>query len=151
LPRRRGAATEAHAEARRALRHLQDLIEDSDVPRREIETRSGFTRGYLAQLLCGNIDLKLSHLAQILAALGKTPARFFGGLYPVHPPRRRGPRNPAQLVVTRDVANVYGYGVESVRELRLRLAHCEEALWELKASGVLEELGSAEGTEDEIR
>lgn len=134
------------------MRHLQDLIEDSDVPRREIEARSGFTRGYLAQLLCGNIDLKLSHLARILAALGKTPARFFGGLYPVPPPRRRGPRSRTRLVVTRDIADIYGCGVESVRELRLRLAHCEEALWELKTSGILDdELGSAEGTEDEIR
>jgi len=149
LQRRRGAATEAFAQTRRALRHLQDLVEDSDVPRREIEVRSGFTRGYLAQLLCGNIDLKLSHLERILDALGKAPGRFFAGLYPSYPARRRGSRSRTRLVVTRDVADVYGYGVESVHELRLRLTRCEEALWELKTSGALEELGSADRSEDE--
>lgn len=149
MQRRQGAATEAFAQTRRALRHLQDLIEDSDVPRRKIEAQCGFSRGYLAQLLCGHIDLKLSHLGRILDALGETPGRFFIGLYPLLPACRRRPRSKARLVVTRDVADVYGCGVDSLRELRLRLARCEEALWELKTSGLLEELDSADGSEDE--
>ncbi len=131
------------------MRHLRDLIEDSDVPRREIEARSGFSRGYLAQLLCGNIDLKLSHLARILDSLGTSPGHFFAELYPYWPPRRRSARRRASLVVTRDVADIYGYGVESVRELRQRLERCEATLWELKTSGALEDLEPGERNEDE--
>jgi transcriptional regulator with XRE-family HTH domain len=141
---RRREAEEAFAQTRRALRYLRDLIEDSDVPRREIEVKSGFSEGYLAQLLCGNIDLKLSHLVRILDALGTSPEDFFAELYPAWPPRRRTSRHKASLVVTRDVVGIYGYAVESVHELRQRLERCEEALWELKASGVLEELERGE-------
>lgn len=145
LERRREAADKAFAQTRRALRQLRDLIEDSDVPRREIEDRSDFSRGYLAQLLCGNIDLKLSHLARILDSLGTPPGRFFARLYPRGPRRRLGSRQKSRLVVTGAVG-VYGYGVESVHELRRRLERCEAALFELRASGALEEL---ERTEDE--
>jgi transcriptional regulator with XRE-family HTH domain len=134
LPRQRGpVAAEAVAQTRRALRHLHDLLEDSGIPRREIEDHCGFSRGYLAQLLGGNIELKVMHLALILDALGSSPAPFFRELYPRSPPpRQRHPRVVEGLVVSRDNLNVYAYGVESIRELRQRLERCEAALWELK-------------------
>lgn len=148
MQRRRGAATEAFAQTRRALRRLQDLIEDSDVPRRQIEVQSGFTRGYLAQLLCGHIDLKLSHLERILEAVGEEPGRFFVSLYPSHPPPRRRPRRRSRRVLTREVADIYGCGLDSLRELRSRLARCEETLGELLRSQDFEELAAARSEDD---
>jgi len=129
---------EPAAETRRALAYLRDLVEDSDIPRSEIERRLGFSRGYLAQLLTGNMDLKLWQLIAILDTVGKTPAKFFAELFPRRPPGqlsgRRRPVTVAGLTVTRDVVLVYGFGLDAIRDLRRRLERCERALAKLQAS-----------------
>ncbi len=121
-------------EAQRVLRHLRDRVEDSDLPRREIERRLGLHGGYLSQLLSGGIELKYWHLIAVLEAIGYPWARFFAEVFPRRG-RRRSPQLAARLRVNRDVVRIYGIGVETVRDLRRRLERCEELLLRLDSGG----------------
>jgi len=136
-PQPKQLQTEASEQTRLILDHLRDMVEDSDIPRREIEDRAGFSRGYLTQILGGRAPLKLAHLAAILEGIDASFASFFGEVFPSWPPRRgqRGYRLPA---VNRNVLGVYGHGLTSVHEFRERLARCEDALGKLKANGMLD-------------
>ena len=117
---------------KRLRRRLRDLVEDSDVPRRQIDARLGHAPGYLSQLLAGTIDLKYRHVMAILEAIDLPPHRFFEEVYPLPEPKL--PSEPstaltAALQVNPDVVGVYGLGIETVRELRHRLESCEAALF----------------------
>lgn len=135
---------EPAAETHRALAYLRDLVEDSDIPRSEIERRLAFSKGYLSQLLTGSIDLKLWQLVAILDTIGKTPTKFFSELFPrrrpAQSPIRRNSRTAAGLTVTRDVVLVYGFGIDAIRDLGRRLDRCEKALTKLHRCGVLDRL-----------
>ena len=111
---------------REVLEHLKDLIEDSDIPIFEIEKKVGFSRGYLSQILCGNIDLRYWHLLAVLRVLEIDVAKFFAGVFPNESQSKAV--KAAFGRVTRDVVDVYGVGVESLQELRQRLDHFEQAL-----------------------
>jgi Helix-turn-helix len=56
-------------------------------PRRtaEIERRAGFGQRYLAQLMRGQIALKVEHVYAILEALGLDPMEFWAGVHGVRP------------------------------------------------------------------
>lgn len=131
-------------EVRRALERLRLLIYVSPLSQRQVEKNAGFSRGYLSQLICGNIDLKFGHLIRILDATGIDPGVFFADLYPRRPPRtaalapveRRAPAaaaDPSRL----QLARLYGLGLESLEELYERLDRCEDAFSELEAMGIL--------------
>ncbi|RMH16031.1 MAG: XRE family transcriptional regulator [Acidobacteria bacterium] len=135
---------EPHAETRRVLRHLRDVIEDADMTQRQIESRAGFSRGYLSQLLAQNIDLKYRHVLAVLEAVGIAPATFFARVFP--PPESRPPRGrPLELPPDHQAANVYGFGIEAVQELRQRLERCEDALVTLHESGVIDDGSPRDG------
>ena len=134
--------TDSIDEADRVLALVRDLVEDSDLGRGEIERRAGLSRGYLARILSGRVDLKLWQLIGLLEALDRNPAEFFASAFPrPRPPSaRRDPRTVADLTVNKDIVRVYSMGIESVRELRTRLERCERALAELRESGWLDEI-----------
>lgn len=119
-------------EVRRLRRRLQDLVDDSDVPRWRVDDRLGHAKGYLSQLLAGTIDLRFSHLIGVLDAIGCPPRRFFHFAFP---PRlasgqrpRRYRRVEALLRTDPEVVAVYALGIETVRQLGRRLERCERAL-----------------------
>ena len=121
-------------EIKRVLGRLRDFVEDSDIPRREIDARLGRAEGYLSQLLAGTIDLTYGHLIDVLAAIDCPPQRFFGDVYPLLRPRAKGPPISAlarALRIDKEVIGVYGLGVEAVHELRGRLTRCESTLREI--------------------
>lgn len=123
-----------------ALSHLRDVIEDHDLLQRDVEERVGWRRGALSRLLNGRVDLRVRHLETLLGALGVSPAEFFGHLFarPAHPMPGKA---VAYLEVGGDVVNVYSFGIRAVRELSLRVDHCERALSKAARSGVLDECG----------
>ncbi len=123
---------EINLEARRIRRRLRDLVEDSDVPRWQVDQQLGHSKGYLSQLLAGTIDLKYRHLIAVLDAIQCTPGGFFQEVFPRLGPggrqARRNPRLEAMLKTDPDVVGVYSLGIEAVQELRRRLERCEQAL-----------------------
>lgn len=124
-------------ETARVLRRLADLVEDSDLRRYEIEDRAGFNKGYLSQLLWGNVELKVWHVHALLGALGRNPAEFFGALFPMpRPPMSAA--TATGLRVNADVVCIYSLGIEAVESLRARLDVCEQGLRRLLADGLLE-------------
>jgi len=131
---------------RRVLRHLRDLIEDTELTQAEIERRAGLSAGYLGQLLGGRVDLKFRHVLAVLAVLAVPASRFWGAVFPrAHrqlPYLSHGhwPAVTTQLGGQQEVVRLYGFGIESVERLRRRLESCESDLVELLESGLLEEL-----------
>ncbi len=114
------------------LDHLRDVIEDSDVPRRQIDEHLGHSAGYLSQLLAGTLDLKYWHLIGILDAIDCPPKVFFAGAFPLPGPRPSKHPHPAleaALTIDRSMVGIYGFGVDAIRELRQRLEGVEEALY----------------------
>ncbi|MEM7583707.1 MAG: hypothetical protein AAF560_10040 [Acidobacteriota bacterium] len=130
MPRQRGVE--------QLLEHLRDVIEDSDVPRREIDRRLGHSSGYLAQLLAGTLDLKYWQLIAILDVIDFPANEFFAGAFPLPKPSLSRPADPAMaaaLAIDRSIVGVYGFGVDSVRELRLRLERVERTLYGDESGG----------------
>ncbi len=124
------------AETERILRHLRAQVEDSDLAHREIESCAGFTSGYLSQLLGGHIDLKLVHIFAIMEAVGRDPGVLFRSLYGASVrTTEQGVAETLNLPEDRDLASVYGIGIESLGNLRARLERCEDVLTDLKDSG----------------
>lgn len=72
-------------ETERILRLLEAAVQISCIPRRQLETRLGVSRGYLTQVFKGKIELKLRHVEAILAEVGLSPATFFELAYPREP------------------------------------------------------------------
>ncbi len=142
-------ASGASAETLRTLGYLRDLIEDSDLARSEIEDRSGFSRGYLSRLLNAQIDLKLRHLETLLEALGIAAGQFFNELYPRRRERlqRRATSPLPQLKVSSDVVRIYGFGIESIQQLRRRLEECETVIETVAKSRVVRSLSTGDSSD----
>ncbi len=134
----------AAKELRRLLEHLRLLVYLSPLRQRQIEERASFSRGYLSQLLCGNIDLKFQHLVRILNATDTAPDTFFSELYPAAPAalranlqRFRSRSEPFDASLREQLLRMYGMGLESLADLSERLERCEDAFSELETRGVL--------------
>jgi transcriptional regulator with XRE-family HTH domain len=126
----------------RILERLRIRILRSDLTQRAVESRVGFSRGYLSLLLNGTVELKYWHLLAILHAMELEPSEFFGELFP----RRHHPAleslddvasRSEEGSLTFELAGLFGMGLETVVTLRERLALCEEAIDELTDLGVL--------------
>lgn len=132
-------------EVRRLLQRLRLLIYLSHLNQRRVEERAGFSKGYLSQLLCGNIDLKYHHVITILRAAEIDPSAFFADLYPRRPNALlqtadglHRPATPIDQPLHLKLAKLYGMGLESMDDLAERLERCELAFSELEAMGVLD-------------
>ena len=120
---------EIDSEVRRIRHRLHAQVEDSDVPRHQVDRQLGHSNGYLSQLLAGTIDLKYRHVIAVLDAIGCPPPRFFQDAFPRRQKNpRRNPRLEAMLKTDPDVVGVYSLGIEAVQELRQRVERCEQAL-----------------------
>src|SRR5258706_13243170 len=69
---------------------LKHVIRSSDFSARAIERQLGMSGGYISRLTSGRLELKTSHLFDILDALGLTPNEFFALAFPLRP----GVRSP---------------------------------------------------------
>lgn len=120
---------------------IRRMLDDSGLSQRVVERRSGFSPGYLSQLLSGRRDLKLWHVLAILGALERPPGELFGRVYP----ERRFPAleqfrktsRPLSEETDELLERLYGSGVESLNDLRRRLARCERAVAELEGLGLV--------------
>lgn len=131
-------------EVERIRDQLRLIIHQAPMTQRQIERLASFSKGYLSQLMCGNIDLKYHHLMTILNATGVTASEFFAELYPERPShllsalanfRRRS--QPLDQQVRLQLTRLYGLGLASLDELSERLDRCEDALAELESLGIL--------------
>ncbi len=141
---------EQEKEIIRILEAIRQRIRDSPLNQRKIEECSGFSRGYLSQLLNRNLELKVVHLLAILDALGIEPAAFFRDLYP--DPRRPGlahferqAQEGARPASHRhEMDPLHSVGLASLRTLRERLERCEDAVAQLEDLGVLAQVANPE-------
>lgn len=131
------------SEVRRTLERLRFLIYMSSLNQRQVEARAGFSKGYLSQLLGGNIELKFRHLIAILDAAGVEPGAFFADLYPRRPNRLlqaldgfQSRSRPFDRPLRIQLARLYGIGLESLADLCERLDRCEDAFSELESMGI---------------
>jgi len=69
---------------------LKHVIRSSDFSARAIERQLGMSGGYISRLTSGRLELKTSHLFDILDVLGLTPNEFFALAFPLRP----GVRSP---------------------------------------------------------
>lgn len=127
-------------EIRLIVQELRRIIKRSEHSQREVEELAGFSKGYLSQLLAGNLDLKIWHVLSILKAFEISPADFFERIYPSKArlaPMEEFAAGSAPLADDLDqaFATLQRVGVESLSDLRRRLEHCEKALARLEAQG----------------
>lgn len=124
--------SEAAHQTREVLDRLRLLIHYSPEIQRNIEQRAGFSRGYLSQILTGNLPLRVEHLLALVLALDLEPAEFFDGLFterryqmrrPGGPPRRRD----ATQALSLELAKRYGVGLDSLDDLLRRLEDYESS------------------------
>ncbi|MCP4658838.1 MAG: helix-turn-helix transcriptional regulator [bacterium] len=131
------------AEATQALEEIRKMVKDSELSQRMVEDRAGFSRGYLSQLLARNLDLKLWHVLAILDVLDRNPGEFFSTVYPGsrHPALEqfKSRSQPLPPEVDDVLARLYKFGVESLDDLRKRLARCEQAVSQIEAKGYLDD------------
>ncbi len=132
-------------EVERIRDRLRLVIHQAPMTQRQIEERAGFSKGYLSQLMCGNIDLKFHHMVTILGAAGVSISDFFGELYPERPSRLLGAlasfrrrSQPLDQQVRLQLTRLYGLGLASLDDLSERLDRCEDALAELESLGIFE-------------
>jgi transcriptional regulator with XRE-family HTH domain len=69
------------AEVSRVAEALREAIRKAKRSQRQVEQALGQGKGYLSQLLGGNVDLKLKHVFAILGVLEIEPDEFFVSLY----------------------------------------------------------------------
>ncbi len=72
---------------------LKHVIRVSGLSARAIERQLGLSGGYISRLTSGRLELKASHLFDILDALGLTPNEFFSIAFPLRP----GVRSPLMI------------------------------------------------------
>jgi transcriptional regulator with XRE-family HTH domain len=68
-------------ETQRLADVLRETIHRSKISQRQIERTLGQGKGYLSQLLSGNVDLKVKHVFAVLAVIGVEPEEFFQEIY----------------------------------------------------------------------
>src|SRR5437660_519096 len=68
-------------EVQRVAEALREAIRRRKVSQRQIERVLGQGKGYLSQLLGGNVDFKLKHVFAVLEVLGLAADEFFLGIY----------------------------------------------------------------------
>jgi transcriptional regulator with XRE-family HTH domain len=102
------ASDEQVARVRDALR---DIIRRRKSSLKQVEQALGQGKGYLSQLLGGNVDIKLKHVFGILSVLGADPDEFFLDLY-----GRSDPLGAVRSLVSR----------AELDEIKLRLARLED-------------------------
>ena len=61
---------------------LQRRVRMADKTQRAIEQDNGYAKGYLSQVLHGNITLTARHILGILMSLDISPTRYFAELFP---------------------------------------------------------------------
>ncbi len=120
---------------------MHRAIRAAPFSQRQVERRAGFSRGYLSQLLAGNVDLKVRHILSVLDALGIAPGQFFASLYP-----RTGraalsafQNRHGQEAFTKadDLDAFHELGIESLAGLRQRLERCERVVAQLEGLGIV--------------
>ena len=139
---RSGAREAANDMTQRILERLQLRIRRSKLTQSAIESRLGFSRGFLSNIFSGVVEIKYWHLLAILEAMGLEPSEFFRELFPRH-------RVPA-LEALDDMAHrseegSLGYelmrlfvsGIETFHGLRDRIERIEEALDEARDLGLI--------------
>lgn len=70
---------------------LKHVIRTSGLSARAIERQLGLSGGYISRLTSGRLELKMSHLFDILDVLGLTPNEFFSLAFPLRPGGARSP------------------------------------------------------------
>ena len=139
---RSGPSVDPKGMTLRILERLHLRIRRSRFTQRTIESRVGFSRGYLSQILGGTVEIKYWQLLAILDVMEIEPSEFFSELFP----RRRHPaleslddvaRQSEEGSLTHELAGLFGMGIETMVNFRERLALCEEAIDELADLGVL--------------
>lgn len=123
------------------LERVRLLLFLSESTQRQVEIRAGFSRGYLSQLLAGDVEIKYWQLLAILDAMEIRPAEFFTELFPRRHPAltelealRRG---SGRSSLSQELVRLYAFGIESIVDLIERLERCEAAIEELVDLGVL--------------
>jgi magnesium chelatase family protein len=76
-----------------------------DVTNRAIETKNGWSHGYLSRLFGGTIELRLDHVFAILDAIGVSAAEFFLLAYPTPPVPLSPPASRLYQLLRRFQAN----------------------------------------------
>lgn len=61
---------------------LRSAIRLSEFSNRDIERKLGFSGGYLSRLFGGAIDIKMSHILDVLEIIGLYPSEFFQMAFP---------------------------------------------------------------------
>ncbi len=74
---------------------LKHVIRVSDFSARAIERQLGLSGGYISRLTSGRLELKSSHLFDILDVVGLTPNEFFSIAFPLRP----GVRSPLMILL----------------------------------------------------
>jgi len=69
-------------EARRLAGILDELLKNSKHSKRSVEKRLGLSRGYLSQLLGGQVELKMLHVFALLEILDAEVCLFFELAFP---------------------------------------------------------------------
>lgn len=99
----------------RVREELYRLVRQSPKTQRAIERENGFARGYLSQVLHGNMALTARHVLGILLALEIPPGLFFTRMFP----------------------EADSEADEALDEIRERLARYDSALRQLEEKGLL--------------
>ena len=121
----------------KVLDRLRWRIQCSPLTQRTLERQLSFSKGYLSQVLRGHVDLKINHLLALLEALEVGPRDFFVelGEEPLDA-RGGGDARPCETAETAgrpraeegaDQALFFAE-LQSLDEIRRRLARCEQAL-----------------------
>ena len=107
-------ATARDAAVARVLTELRRLVRQSDKTQRAIEEENRFARGYLSQVLGGNMNLTARHIFGILLSLEVPPGAFF---------ERAFSDDPA--------------AGEELSEIRQRMSRYDNAIRELEEKGLV--------------
>jgi transcriptional regulator with XRE-family HTH domain len=101
-------------EVRRVSESLGEAIRRRRTSQQVVERAMGLSKGYLSQLLNGNVDLRMKHIFHVLEVLKLEPADFFLEVYD----RRNASGSMGGLVSRAEVK-------EDIEELKKRVARLE--------------------------
>ncbi len=88
-----------------------------DITNRAVETKNGWSPGYLSRLFGGNVELRLDHVFAILDAIGVSAAEFFLLAYPTPPAPLSAPASRVYQLLRRFQANDPGLLAASLEAL----------------------------------